>query len=750
MERFSQRGSVLLGYNSPQRAFTNSNSSPNKNSDLDFSDVFGGPPRRSSIQEKRHNFNEAKDTYGRSGEDESHSCRISWPCHGEKPVFGEENLNRRRYQSEDFFNDIFRGDESLTSTPRKRDNDVFSSAPGSRVLSPARPLPPKAEPFGSSSLPTQFSLPAKLTKGMDLPVYGSTPLSPSKCKDGASNGISFSSFVSSNLSRFSSQSTQSQEELKNGIQSSYSQSLLSQEIILNNEESSNLIKSDKKDKEGNIKKDSKISEAPTDSSQFHFSIYKWACKGVPLMIPFRGGSSSRLKEPVKMKRSLSLNGRIEIESKVRKSPLKSYKMEHNKEENDPVLDTSAQDGVEPCQNVAEPILLTTELETLSSLHSVVEDVSADTMMRDIREEIKHQSLSKIDLCDNDVKEITMLTKEVHKPELKPLRSLLFDNDYEQGNERITQSGKGKESTIKIEKNPFALVDESKNVKKQDGKRTTLNDVEVDKASLQDSPVYSGGNLGRNRVKGKVKEFVKMFNQEAPPKPIDNIDSQSQSSRWKKKDSYGARNEVSFSSTKTGLEEKIPTVHVSNTVPEASIMADEHLKESEREHSSIKTTNYIFSDASSQLKDNLSASTASISKGSMATVEDTDDSFPGNFLIKELTQGENELPHSDNNHKEIQVIDAKIRQWSNGKKGNIRSLLSNLQYVLWPESGWKPVPLVDIIEGTSVKRAYQKALLCLHPDKLQQKGAASHQKYIAEKVFEILQEAWTHFNSLGSL
>ena len=63
-------------------------------------------------------------------------------------------------------------------------------------------------------------------------------------------------------------------------------------------------------------------------------------------------------------------------------------------------------------------------------------------------------------------------------------------------------------------------------------------------------------------------------------------------------------------------------------------------------------------------------------------------------------------------------------------------------VLWPESGWKPVPLVDIIEGTSVKRAYQKALLCLHPDKLQQKGAASHQKYIAEKVFEILQVSYS--------
>jgi hypothetical protein len=46
--------------------------------------------------------------------------------------------------------------------------------------------------------------------------------------------------------------------------------------------------------------------------------------------------------------------------------------------------------------------------------------------------------------------------------------------------------------------------------------------------------------------------------------------------------------------------------------------------------------------------------------------------------------------------------------------------------------------VDVIEGAAVKKAYQKALLCLHPDKLQQRGAAMHHKYIAEKVFDILQ------------
>lgn len=160
MERFSQRESVLLGY-SPRGSLTNSTSkSPRtacRGSDFDFHDVFGGPPRRMSAQEKRCSFSEAVEYYGEGGggggDDEAFSCtRV-----GEMPVFGEENANRRRYPSDNFFDDIFRGDESLSSTPRKRDRgDPFASAPGSRVLSPTRPLPPKAEPFGSSSMAPQL------------------------------------------------------------------------------------------------------------------------------------------------------------------------------------------------------------------------------------------------------------------------------------------------------------------------------------------------------------------------------------------------------------------------------------------------------------------------------------------------------------------------------------------------------------------------------------------------------------------
>ncbi|CAA6667428.1 unnamed protein product [Spirodela intermedia] len=120
------------------------------------------------------------------------------------------------------------------------------------------------------------------------------------------------------------------------------------------------------------------------------------------------------------------------------------------------------------------------------------------------------------------------------------------------------------------------------------------------------------------------------------------------------------------------------------------------------------------------------------------------------LVEELSQNQNKVSEADVYREKIQASDAKIREWSKGKEGNIRSLLSTLQYVLWPGSGWKAVPLVDIIEAAAVRRAYQKALLCLHPDKLQQKCTEMHHKYVAEKVFDILQDAWTHFTSLSSL
>ncbi|XP_022146494.1 uncharacterized protein LOC111015698 isoform X2 [Momordica charantia] len=96
--------------------------------------------------------------------------------------------------------------------------------------------------------------------------------------------------------------------------------------------------------------------------------------------------------------------------------------------------------------------------------------------------------------------------------------------------------------------------------------------------------------------------------------------------------------------------------------------------------------------------------------------------------------------------EMEDIDEDIKLWSSGKETNIRLLLSTLHHILWPRSGWHVTPLTTIMEGSQVKKAYQKARLCLHPDKLQQRGATDMQKYVAEKAFTILQEAWTAFIS----
>ena len=91
----------------------------------------------------------------------------------------------------------------------------------------------------------------------------------------------------------------------------------------------------------------------------------------------------------------------------------------------------------------------------------------------------------------------------------------------------------------------------------------------------------------------------------------------------------------------------------------------------------------------------------------------------------------------------ETFDANVKRWSSGEeKKKLRALLSTLQYILGPDSGWQPIPLTDIVTATAVKKAYRKAILFGHPDKLQQRGASIQQKYICEEVFDLLKESAT--------
>nr|KYP51291.1 UBA domain-containing protein 7 [Cajanus cajan] len=104
-----------------------------------------------------------------------------------------------------------------------------------------------------------------------------------------------------------------------------------------------------------------------------------------------------------------------------------------------------------------------------------------------------------------------------------------------------------------------------------------------------------------------------------------------------------------------------------------------------------------------------------------------------------------LKEQEERNRVAEALDADVKRWSSGKTGNLRALLSTLQYILGPDSGWQPIPLTDTVTSTAVKKAYRKATLFVHPDKLQQRGASIQQKYICEKVFDLLKEAWNRFN-----
>ncbi|CAK7347690.1 unnamed protein product [Dovyalis caffra] len=592
MERFSQRESVLLP------VINHPSSSPKSqygNSDVDFTDVFGGPPKRLSLQQVRYSFAETTDSFvSKNGDAEAKLSRNSLSGLREKPVFGDENVNRRRYPSNDFFDDIFKGNESLGPSPRKDDRDSFSSSPCSRVLSPAGQLPARADPW-SPSLPAQFSLPAKLIKGKDLPTFISSARSHQKNKDGASNDVS--NYTHSSLRRSASQTNQVRDQLTNDVSW---QSDLSNELSHSSKESSNSTKPEETDKSRNLKMDSESSEVPTNGNQFHFSIYKWASKGMLFAMPFRGASKTRLDEQCKLQRCSSANGWIASEGIARELrsatshdidvPSFSSGMEVNKQDNHFIFDTSIQGEVEPRQIVEDTIFPISELDAPTTHQVIIEDGPGYSVLEPSIE-IKHHSAPEMDLIEKTKEEISVVTHEGHNTKLKPLRSLLSENDDEQGTDEMRRK-----TEVNRTKKSSAVFDVRENVEDRGEKRATANSVEVDKANFQFSSTKSRDSLGNNRARGKVKEFVKIFNQEGSEKPnIDVNDSQHQGSRRTERGKFRTDN----------------TMNVNNkNMPDVSILVDECFIQSEKQRAESKGNNLKSMSISSGCKDS-SVSTAGI-------------------------------------------------------------------------------------------------------------------------------------------
>lgn len=698
MERFAQRERVLLGP-----------SSPSSEPDIDFNDVFGGPPKRSTSHESRYGFAEPTRRDSRALEDDDDVFLHRDPLSGvrERPVFGEEIGNRRKYPSDDFYDDVFSGEESVGS-PRRLSHEPFGSSP--RVLSPSRPLPPRADPIGTS-LPAQiqFSLPAKLTRGADSPIFAS---GNRKYKEPISNVKGFPYTPSSPI---------------------YKPSPLSHQVSLNKEVPYSTVKHEElksPEVQSKVKNDSKTTEAANNGNQFHFSIYRWASKGVPMLMPLRRVKSGKLNDTIKTEMFSGFNKTIESDKMGEKLDIKDSK--RNVSGNNKVhAEEVKPDRSSPPKSSTNGIKETGELKT-TKMNFETESFSA--ILRHTRAEIEVTSQD---------------TQEPQKPELRPLRPFL-GSSADEGNSKTNQKSEQKDKATKKPISSDTNNDATKNEQKRDEKKyypKREEAIQVKEPQSVDSKRASKENIGRSKAKGMVKEFVKIFNQEGDLKPKADIEARNQSSKWGFTSNEKADKDIS-AKTPPKNGNQVQGVNTIQTPGRAAVLLDKNHEELEKQHSHLNTSVADVKGNISSQKDDQASNFESHPDNTQAIDEDIDDLFHENFMVQELTNDQDKPVQGEENYEDIQTSDARIREWSRGKESNIRSLLSTLQYVLWSGSGWKPVPLVDIIEASAVKRSYQRALLCLHPDKLQQKGAADYQKHTAEKVFDILQEAWDQFNSLG--
>ena len=92
----------------------------------------------------------------------------------------------------------------------------------------------------------------------------------------------------------------------------------------------------------------------------------------------------------------------------------------------------------------------------------------------------------------------------------------------------------------------------------------------------------------------------------------------------------------------------------------------------------------------------------------------------------------------------EMVGKDLDEWVDKHKGNIRGLLGSMHEVLWEGAKWKAANFSDLIDPSGVKKAYRRAIIVVHPDKVVQRGADTHVRYVAGKVFDSLKTAWIQF------
>ena len=93
----------------------------------------------------------------------------------------------------------------------------------------------------------------------------------------------------------------------------------------------------------------------------------------------------------------------------------------------------------------------------------------------------------------------------------------------------------------------------------------------------------------------------------------------------------------------------------------------------------------------------------------------------NFFSTKKT--EKECPKTINQMRKVEAARTmdpdrlKILEWTEGKKSNLRALLCSMHTIIWKDCRWQRCEMHQLVSPADVKKAYRRACLAVHPDKV---------------------------------
>ncbi|CAF0801102.1 unnamed protein product [Didymodactylos carnosus] len=160
---------------------------------------------------------------------------------------------------------------------------------------------------------------------------------------------------------------------------------------------------------------------------------------------------------------------------------------------------------------------------------------------------------------------------------------------------------------------------------------------------------------------------------------------------------------------------------------------------------IRGPNYNINMTNTSAHQNVNKSSAPPSRPQQSTnIDDLVKGLGGkDFGAKSTVASIKELRNVDLT-KNIDPTVLRVREWTEGKKKNIRALLCSLKDVVWEDCKWQGCQMHELLTPDQVKKVYRKAVIYIHPDKLQD----DPNKDLARMIFVELNEAWAQFEQEG--